>query len=1023
MTTIRELISAARKEESPEESLMILKKALREAKNAEDPSLEAIILLEMAVVYKLLQFHEKEVECLHTAEKLVDALPEHPRTGALLSNLAKILRQRGEYKKSLHFLEKALLLFDTDPERAAILCNLGNCYYELNQYKKAVKYYSTAKKTFGSNYPYQYSICLQNIGNTLREMNRFKKALKYYEEALEIFSRHNFPLEAAHILWNQAIVYDELEQFEKALFCYDQALFIIKDKPMDAAKIYNDKGVTLRKLTRYKESLQLLERALSLFEKYNMPVEVTEAKRNIAGVKRNMNLYEEALTALYSARKELENLGKPASVKDVEWEIANVYGSAGQSTAAMVYYDRVLNYFTEKPQKIFAAKVMRDKAAVLKDLGEYDEALNLCFQAERIFKEHELPVELASTMLNRGNLYRILNHFKDAQEIFENAELLYQKIGMNGHAAVAAFDRATALAGLLQYKGALSILQNVEKEFRECGQPVSVAETQINEAVILGELGRYKEAFQTLESAKRLLKAEMISHHLLIDLNESALLLETGASDEALHKLKSVSEKAVEVNLLTIAYKAYWAIGYTYERKGQFKNAYYYLEKCLRLLEEIRGDISPNLLKMSFFSGIEDIYREMVFLAQRMGLDYTAFSVLQKMKSRTLIEQMTATQKSLSTAHIPSKISELYSDLHKNPPVYEQIRETLNTINQLETEYREMTIKGDLLKGITLTPPHAKVIQKQLDRKEALLEYIFGDNRLLLFFLTSSSFNSIVVEYENRLTSKIYEYLSRVRSRSSLRNLSQVLYTMLIAPAEHHISDYTVLHIVPDQNLHLFPFHALYHEKFLAESHQFMYHPAAVTIKSKFPSGDSMLVLGHAADLPGVQKECEIISRLFKESGRDCTLLLNKNATKETLYELCPQYDIIHIACHGIFDSFNPLRSGLNLYDGILTALELYQLDLNGRLLIFSACGSGSVAIGKGNELLGITRALLCAGGITITNLWEVPDTASIAFWEAFYEHLLTEESILSAIQRAQQVMISTKFDHPYFWAGYRIMG
>jgi CHAT domain-containing protein len=508
-----------------------------------------------------------------------------------------------------------------------------------------------------------------------------------------------------------------------------------------------------------------------------------------------------------------------------------------------------------------------------------------------------------------------------------------------------------------------------------------------------------------------------------IDLNESALLLEIEAYDEALHKLKSVSEKAVRMNLSTIAYKAYWALGYTYERKGQFKNAYYYLKKCLRFLEEIRGDISPNLLKMSFFSGIEDIHREMVFLTHRMGLDYTAFSVLQKMKFRTLIEQMTATQKSLSTSHIPSRISELYSELHKNPPVYEQIRETLNNINQLETEYREMTIKGDLLRGITLTPPHAKIIQNQLDRGEALLEYIFEDNRLLLFFLTSTSFKPILVELESRLNNKIYEYVFRVRSRNSFRRLSQSLYTTLIAPVEQYISGCTILHIVPDQNLYLFPFHALYNEKFLAESHQFMYHPAAVTIKSKFPSGDSILVLGHTADLPGVQKECEIISTLFKESGRDCTVLLNRNATKENFHELSSQYDIIHIACHGIYDSFNPLHSGLNLYDGILTALELNQLDLNEKLLILAACGSGSVAIEKGNELLGITRALLCAGGITITSLWEVPDAASVAFWEAFYEHLLAKKSVPSAVQSAQQVMISTEFDHPYFWAGYRIMG
>ena len=1025
MDKVWELISAAKKEKNPEKSLKILQKALNRAEK--DSSLEAACYLEMATYYKLLGLHKKEIECLSKTEQLAKTLSPTPRTAALLSKLAGKLRQLGEYKKSLHLLKKALPLFENPPEKAAIFCNMGNCYYELNQYKEAIKFYTKAKQTFETmNYPIQRGICLQNIGNALREMNEFKKSLKYYEKALNTFLQHNCTVDASHVLWNQAIVYDELEQFEKALSCYDKALSVLTEEdPFDVAKILNDKGLTLRKLTRYKEALHLLEKALSLFNQYNMPVEALETRRNIAGLKRNMDLYEEALHDLYSVKEELQKLEKPDSIADVEWEIANVYACADQPGEAITYYDKVLKYYRSTKKHIFAAKVMRDKAAVVKDLGEYDEALTLYFQAETVFTQHNLTAELASTILNRGNLYRMLTQFKDAQKMFEKAKTLYQKAGMDVHAAVAEFNKAAVLGSLSKHEEALSVFQNVEAAFLQCNQPVSVAETQINEAVILGELGRYKEAFSMFESARKLLKDEMVSHHLLIDLNEGALLLEVGQHDKAQHTLESVFKRALQANSLTLAYKAYWALGYMYEKEGQLKKAYYYLRKCLKLVEKIRGDISPNLLKMSFFSGIEDIYSEMVFLTCKMGMKYTAFSVLQKMKARTLTEQMVKAEKSAQAPRIPGKISKLYSTLHEPPVTYEKTGETLKEITRLETEYAETITRGELFqnKSILLTP-HMKVIQSQLTEREALIEYIFDEENLLLFLVTSSSFNPVLSTLENNLQEKIYEYLYRIRSQSPVEKLSQSLYNTLINPVRKYLAEDSILHIVPYRELYLFPFHALHYEGFLAETYQFMYHPTSALITKTPFSPEKILVVGNPdKDVKGVEKECTTISSIAKKAGRDTTLLLKENATKERFYQLYSDHDIIHIACHGVYDSFNPLRSGLKLFDGILTALEMHHLNLKGKLLVLGACGSGSVAIEKGSELLGITRALLCAGSSTITSLWEVPDTASVIFWRTFYKTLLAREEVPRALQRAQQFMISTAFSHPYFWAGYRIMG
>ncbi len=1020
----RKLISAAKVEKNPRKSLEILQKALEIAEIAEDSHLVARCLLELTASYKLVGQQEKELECLSKAEEIAEKLPESPKTGAILSEIAVKLRQLGEYKRSLRLLERALPFFENAPERAAILCNMGNCYYELNDYRKALTFYVKAKRTF-KNYPYQLAICLQNIGNALREMKKFEKALEYYEKALEIFVNHECTLNSAHIVWNQAIVYDELGQFEKALSLYDEAISVLtrENQLIDLARIYNDKGMTLRKLTQYTDALPFLKKALSLFEQYNMPVEAVETKRNIAGLKRNLNQYEEALQDLYSAREELERLGRVGSVKDVEWEIANVYASANQPVKALTYYDMVLEYYRAANIKLAEAQIMRDKAAVLENLGKYDEALDLYFQAESIFSRRNLPTELASTKVNRGNLYRILNRLEDAQKLFEEAKTLYQKAGIEVHAAEAEFNRAAALYGLSRAEDALSLFQKIKPIFLKNNQIVSFAEAEINEAVILGELGQDEKAISLFESTRHLLDERMVLHQLLIDLNEGALLSEEGRYDVAFPLLKTVSEKAIHMNLSALAYKACWALGYIHVKKEDFKTAYHYLRKSLGFVEKIRGDISPNLLKMSFLSGVEDIYSEMVFLTHRMGMNTTAFSILQKMKARTLIEETIAVERTVGDSEIPFRISKLYSELYKTP-IYEKVHETLNEIVRLEAEYAEMIMKREIYRKSLTLPLHVKRVQVKLHKKEALLEYVFEENRLILFLLTPRIFKSISVEIENNLETRIYEYFSRVRSQRSLEHLSPLLCTLLINPVLEYLLEGSLLHIVPYKQLYLFPFHALCCSKFLAKTYQFIYHPAGMMVTKEIPSGKNILVVGDPdKELEGAEKECKTIHSIAEESGTDTTLLLGDNATKERFYELYPEYDIIHMACHGLYNSLNPLRSGLKLHDGMLTALEMHQLDLKGKLIVLGACGSGSVAIEKGSELLGITRALLCAGGFTITSLWEIPDADSGAFWKIFYESLINREKVPRALQRAQHFMLSTEFNHPYFWAGYRIMG
>ena len=91
--------------------------------------------------------------------------------------------------------------------------------------------------------------------------------------------------------------------------------------------------------------------------------------------------------------------------------------------------------------------------------------------------------------------------------------------------------------------------------------------------------------------------------------------------------------------------------------------------------------------------------------------------------------------------------------------------------------------------------------------------------------------------------------------------------------------------------------------------------------------------------------------------------------------------------------------------DGVLTALEVGDLDLSGvELAVLSACETGLGEVAGGDGVLGLQRALLLAGArATVTSLWQVPDAATSALMARFYGNRFTKGlGPLEALREAQ---------------------
>jgi CHAT domain-containing protein len=95
--------------------------------------------------------------------------------------------------------------------------------------------------------------------------------------------------------------------------------------------------------------------------------------------------------------------------------------------------------------------------------------------------------------------------------------------------------------------------------------------------------------------------------------------------------------------------------------------------------------------------------------------------------------------------------------------------------------------------------------------------------------------------------------------------------------------------------------------------------------------------------------------------------------------------------------------------DGILTALEVSEMDLSGlEAAVLSACETGLGKEAGGEGLLGLQRAFAVAGcRSVVASLWKVDDRATQALMAAFYHAWWDRKRVVSRVEALRQAQLS----------------
>ena len=190
------------------------------------------------------------------------------------------------------------------------------------------------------------------------------------------------------------------------------------------------------------------------------------------------------------------------------------------------------------------------------------------------------------------------------------------------------------------------------------------------------------------------------------------------------------------------------------------------------------------------------------------------------------------------------------------------------------------------------------------------------------------------------------------------------------------------------------------------------YAPNARALKASYTLAaqvrcSSVLAVG-AADHAGEEplrygdREAELVRAAFA-AGR---YIPAAKATKREVLDALTHFDVLHFACHGRTDLFDPLAGGLLLADrDALTVRDILGLRLPGtRLAILSACESAVIGATLPDEVISLPAGLLQAGcAAVIGSLWQVPDASTLLLMSYFLREWQQHAEPAQALRRAQQ--------------------
>lgn len=810
------------------------------------------------------------------------------------------------------------------------------------------------------------------------------------------------------------------------------------------------------------------------------PLATDEAQTLLALVKTQQGIccdqlgrFQEALAAFAEAEALYEALAMPAHNAAVKNNrgLALVY--LGRVREALVAFAAAAQIQAQEGLTLPHAHTQSNLGEAHLFLGDYRAALAAFEQADRLLADQAAMTDRQINLRQMADAYLALNLFDEALATYRTIEPQLAQAGMVYEHAWVLWGMGTALAGQDQLTAATTLLSSAAAAFAAVDNTPLLAGVRLEEAALLERLGDNAAARQAAQDALALVRMgnwpmqQFLAHLRLADLS----FPETAAVAEQLH---AAQQLAAALALPHLRHRLDLRLARLYLLQGRTAEALPLLEEAVTAIEALRNTLPLEPMRLSFLRDKLSVYELLVQLYLARGDEEglrRAFAMAERARSRTLVERMAGlVEAEIQTSVAPEtadRLRSLQADLHA---IYSRLLQQTATADGAASAERSLPVAALQAQAIELeqeisrlrllVAPQVPMTQMpstalplsanqlQLAGNGILVAYYLLDEEIIAFVAVGAhlqvvrglSTRSVIEERLYRLAAQwerfraggafVQRHLATLTQ--STQRVLQELYNDLFAPIAALLATLLPstmaphsLTIVPHALLYRVPFQALYDgEQPLLVRYTIAYAPSVTALlilqQRVETAGGTALVVGVAdPGIPAVHREVQRVAAHLPQAA----VALDEAATLPALLARFPTATMVHLACHGIFRTDNPMFSALKLGDGWLTAATVAQLRLRCALVVLSACESGRGQSSSGDELLGLARAFLGAGAATlVVSQWMVQDEATAELMDHFYTALVDGHEAATALRLAQ-LAIKDHFPHPYYWAPFILLG
>ena len=949
-------------------------------------------------------------------------------------------------------------------------------------------YYKLALKYDEKKYWSRYVNSLSSYGNILRYLGKYEEAMNDYLKpalALGLEKLEDDDIVIAYVYNNIGLVYNKTGFLDEACEYYGKSL-ALKIKLLgeingSVANTYNNIGVLLLSKTDYDRALEYVNKALGIrLELYgNDDIKVGNCYNNLGAIYDYKRNFDQVI--LYS--------NKALEIKQ------KVYGENHPKIAAI--YNNI--------------------GVAYKDKGDFSKALeyhekSLAIKSATLEKNHP---EFRFSYFNMGAVYFSMGDYQTAREYYRKSlDILIKNFGFKSPHTAHSFNAiGSTYLEQASYDSAFYYLQKalqaVVPDFNDDNIFTNPRITNATSDDYLLDAFNWKAKgfrdFYSVTTNVADLKMALDTYELAADLVDK-MRDDYSAEGSKLTLGENVTglfEQAIETAL-------------TLHKTTQQRE---HLERAFMFTERAKSSVLLNSLmdvQAQQFAGIPDslIQLEKTLKIKRAFYETQLQLELENSKNP---DSLKIKEYESKTFALGIQYNDLIQHFEQKYPGYYNLKYQTRVVSVAE-------------------------LQQELDDKSAVLNYFVGDSTIYTFVVTKNNINFEIQPIDSTFYPTVENAVASIKKVDSQAYLktSRQLYQQLIKPIEKHLKSVEKLTIIPHGVLYTIPFEALLVQTgsgkfaqldYLIKHYNISYHYSAtlyLNIQNEFKNDKSgpepLSFLGFApvfsddkqssylaeknehqiealladsntralyldgkkfSELKHSETEVKQIISLLKRRGKHTLGYFHSDASEQNFKSHVGEFDIIHIATHGIINEDRPQLSGIifsqpmdsaapgklsgnsksdsgcpingripgvgerlndlhqtpgisplaggsttgvfgqSSEDGVLYSSETYNLDLQADLVVLSSCESGIGKLVKGEGMMALTRGFMYSGASNIlVSLWKVSDKQTSQLMIDFYKAINQQPDYSESLRQAKLKMIKNEATaFPKSWSSFVLIG